>query len=165
MGYNLELYTLAAFGLLCLAYIMIFFLFKRLRFLSRHYQSFTQGKDGASLEGNLQEILGELGQLRAEVEKNRNHMREIMAVMDTAIRGLGVVRFNAFQDTGSDLSFSVAFLDAHKNGVVVSSIYGREETRTYAKPVENGKSFYQLSSEELDAIQSAINSMKVFTAH
>lgn len=63
-----------------------------------------------------------------------------------------IVRFNAFGDTGSDLSFSIALVDEQKSGVVISSIYGREESRTYAKPVSAGASDYPLTEEEQSAI-------------
>ncbi len=61
------------------------------------------------------------------------------------------------------MSFSVALLDGQSNGVVISSIYGREETRTYAKTLENGKSKYELSSEEKEAITKA-REMLLFAA-
>jgi hypothetical protein len=66
-----------------------------------------------------------------------------------------MVRYNAFPDTGSDQSFSVAMLDADGNGLVLSSLYGRTETRTYAKPVQGGKSTYPLSDEETAALLQA----------
>jgi hypothetical protein len=68
---------------------------------------------------------------------------------------LRIVRFNAFEDTGSDLSFAVALLDADYNGVVLSSIFGRNESRTYAKPVVAGQSSYFLTNEEKEALDMA----------
>lgn len=71
------------------------------------------------------------------------------------IQKVGMIRFNAFPDTGSDQSFSVALLDADGNGLVLTSLYGRTETRTYAKPIQGGKSTYPLSDEELGALAQA----------
>ena len=119
-----------------------------------------KGSDGASLEVFLRDLHGEIRSVNREVLENRQRMQEIISVMDTTVRGVGMVRFNAFQDTGSDLSFAVAYLDAQKNGVVISSIYGREETRTYAKPLENGQSAYPLSAEEKEAITRAAASVR-----
>ena len=73
----------------------------------------------------------------------------------THIQKLGVVRFNAFDNTGSDLSFSVALLDAADAGFVLSGIYGREESRVYAKPVLKGESTYLLTKEEKQALDAA----------
>ena len=66
------------------------------------------------------------------------------------------MRYNAFSDTGSNLSYSLAVLDENNNGVVLSSLYGREDNRSYAKPVENGKSTYQLSDEEKDVLEQVM---------
>ncbi|QSO50881.1 DUF4446 family protein [Alicyclobacillus curvatus] len=66
-----------------------------------------------------------------------------------------VTRYNAFSDTGSDLSFSVALVDDTQTGIVMSSIYGREESRTYGKPVVNGQSSYPLTDEEAEVLSVA----------
>jgi len=66
------------------------------------------------------------------------------------------VRFNPFGDTGGDQSFSLAVLDAHDSGYVLSSIHGRQGTRVYVKPIDFGKSKYQLSTEEDQALSQAV---------
>ena len=72
-----------------------------------------------------------------------------------AIQKVGVVRFNAFSNTGSDLSFAVALLDHYDNGVVFSSLFGRNESRIYAKPIRGGESTYLLTEDEKEALQKA----------
>ena len=67
-----------------------------------------------------------------------------------------MVRYNAFSDTGSDLSFTLALLDEQNNGVVLNGIYSREMSNIYAKPITNGNSTYTLSEEERQAIDKAI---------
>ena len=79
------------------------------------------------------------------LEENQQAMRE---QMKGCVQKVKLMRYNAFADTGSDLSYSLSLLDENNNGVVLSSIYGREDNRTYAKPIENGKSTYNLSEEE-----------------
>jgi hypothetical protein len=69
---------------------------------------------------------------------------------------VGLLRYDAFEDVGGRLSFSCALLDEHGNGVVLTSINGRQETRVYAKPVTAGTSSYNLSSEEGEAIRQAM---------
>ena len=68
---------------------------------------------------------------------------------------MGIVRFSAFENQGSDLSFSLALIDDRENGVVLTSLFGRDDSRIYAKPVENGDSVYTLSDEEKKAIAVA----------
>ena len=79
-------------------------------------------------------------------------------ILQTAITHVGVVRFRAFEDMGSDLSYAVALLDAHHNGVILSSIFGREDSRSYVKPIKDGQSSYTLSEEEKQALHEAMQS-------
>jgi Protein of unknown function (DUF4446) len=77
-------------------------------------------------------------------------------MMEGAVRNVGLVRYDAFEDVGGRLSFSCALLDDRGNGVVVTSINGRQDTRVYAKPITEGTSGYNLSVEEEDAIRQAL---------
>ena len=76
--------------------------------------------------------------------------------IEAAVRNVGLVRYDAFEDVGGRLSFSCALLDDKGNGVVVTSINGRQDTRVYAKPVMARKSGYNLSVEEEEAIRQAM---------
>lgn len=71
------------------------------------------------------------------------------------IQKVGIVRFNPFNETGGDHSFSLAVLDANDTGFVITSLHTRERTRSYAKLVVEGKSSHDLSKEELQAIKKA----------
>lgn len=79
-------------------------------------------------------------------------------LIDGSVRHVALLRFDAFEDVGGRLSFSCAMLDDHGSGVVLTSINGRQETRVYAKPVTEGASSYNLSSEEAEAIRQAMAS-------
>ena len=72
-----------------------------------------------------------------------------------ALQRFGLVRYDAFSEMGGQLSFSAAFLDDHGDGLVITSINGRTETRTYAKPVKALGSPHNLSDEEQEAIVTA----------
>jgi len=87
---------------------------------------------------------------------NRLH-RELETLSQQSIQKVGVVRFNPFADTGGDQSFAVALLDAAGNGVVLSSLHGRADTRIFAKVVQAGRSKHALSDEEQDAIRKALS--------
>lgn len=84
--------------------------------------------------------------------------RRLGELSKSAVRHVGVVRFDAFEDMGGRLSFSAALLDAHGDGVVITSINGRQETRCYAKQVRQGTSIHHLSDEERQAIREALES-------
>ncbi|MDQ3493536.1 MAG: DUF4446 family protein [Chloroflexota bacterium] len=72
-----------------------------------------------------------------------------------ALQHVGVVRFNPFDDTGSNQSFALALVDADGNGVVLSSLHSRQQTRVYLKEVIGGQSEAQLSGEETEALRRA----------
>ena len=71
------------------------------------------------------------------------------------VQKVGVVRFQAFEDVGSDLSYCVALLDNNNDGVVITSIFGRNMSTSYAKPVTEGTSKYPFSNEETYAMNKA----------
>ncbi|MCR3920946.1 MAG: DUF4446 family protein [Firmicutes bacterium] len=146
---------IGASALTVILFIFCLILSSRLSNLSKRYREFMTGGNGVSLEGTLINLQGEVQAVRDEIRKNRQQMSLLGTTMTSTLQGIGVVRFNAFQDTGSDLSFAVALLDGNSRGVVMSSIYGREESRMYAKPIQAGTSTYQLSKEEQEALQQA----------
>ena len=114
--------------------------------------------------GNGKDITEDLREYVKRVEKVENTNKEIINYcenldknMESCVQKIGIVRYSAFRDTGSDLSFSLALLDEKNNGVVLNGIYSREMSNIYAKPVENGESTYTLSEEEKQAINKAIS--------
>lgn len=94
------------------------------------------------LEGNLTECIERINPIELKLK----------ASVDRA----ELLRFRAFEDVGSDLSFAIAFLNQEGNGLVLSSIHSREEARMYAKPVIRGQSSYSLSDEEKEVISKAM---------
>jgi hypothetical protein len=106
---------------------------------------------------NRQKIIA----LKSDVAEIKDDRATSKLVMDTAVRNVGMVRFDAFDDVGGKLSFAVALLDSNGDGVVISAINGRQESRSYAKHVRNGDSSYILSAEERDAITKALSNDRV----
>jgi uncharacterized protein YlxW (UPF0749 family) len=98
--------------------------------------------------------------LEGAVRKLAHGERQLGQLAKDAIRHVGVVRFDAFEDMGGRLSFSAALLDAHGDGVVITSINGRQDTRCYAKRVQSGTSIHNLSDEERQAIREALESSR-----
>lgn len=86
---------------------------------------------------------------------NKTDKRQ-QTLIDGSVRHVALLRYDAFEDVGGRLSFSCAMLDDRGSGVVLTSINGRQETRVYAKPIAEGRSSYNLSSEEEEAIRQAL---------
>jgi hypothetical protein len=111
-----------------------------LRRTTRHARRISR-RNPANVPADLEGLRGEVQALRAEAAD--------------ALRHLAVVRYDAFGDMGGHLSWSLALLDDSGNGVVLTSIHGRSEARTYAKNVSGWASEQQLSPEEEEAITHA----------
>ena len=99
-------------------------------------------------EGGVEAVPEDVHGLRQEVAALRREGGD-------ALRHLAVVRYDAFGDMGGHLSWSVALLDDAGDGVVLTSIYGRSDARTYAKSIGGWSCEQQLSPEELEAIEHA----------
>jgi hypothetical protein len=108
------------------------------------------------LRGLLEGQSRQIQRLEAAIRSLSSTDRRQEALIEGAVRHVGLVRYDAFEDVGGRLSFSCALLDDLGNGVVVTSINGRQDTRVYAKPIVEGASQYNLSIEEEEAIRKAL---------
>ena len=104
----------------------------------------------------LKEVLGVLKKLESNIDKISQELAELKKNNKKNLQKVGMVRFNPFREGGGDQSFSVAVLDEDNNGFVITSLYGHDANRIYAKPVANGASSYSLSLEEKEALNKAI---------
>ncbi|MDQ4145891.1 MAG: DUF4446 family protein, partial [Actinomycetota bacterium] len=141
---------------LCVALGLAF----RLRKLRRQYTLLeTPGgeKDIVAVVGQaLQRLRATDGRIDELCEDLSSHVEAARG----ALQHFYIVRYDAFEDMGGRLSFSAALLDDHGDGVVITSINGRTETRTYAKPVRNQRSQHNLSDEEQEAIAGAMGKLE-----
>ena len=150
---NITIVVAALLLIIMLLLVMLLRAAKKVQVLQEKYDYFTKGKENVDIGELLTETLGEVRAGRTEMEKLSTRCADLRVQVQNCVQKVGVVRFNAFDDTGSDLSYSVALLDENNDGVVLSSIFGRDENRCYAKPIKNGKSEYPLSKEEVQALK------------
>lgn len=108
------------------------------------------------LHGILEDQSNRISRLESAVRALAGTDRRLQFDIEGAVRNVGLVRYDAFEDVGGRLSFSCALLDDRGTGVVMTSINGRHDTRVYAKPVSKGHSPYSLSIEEEEAIRKAL---------
>jgi hypothetical protein len=121
-----------------------------------HYNRLTYGISKQSLKEILEVLLKNQESLRTDVNHLRQDLDDLASVGKLHIQKVGLVRFNPFSDTGGSQSFTLALLDGHNNGLVMTSLYARTGNRWYVKEVYGGKGKeYDLSKEEENAIQKA----------
>ena len=126
--------------------------------LRKSYLQFMQRLGNGN---NVDEMLRAYIMAVQKVENQNNEIVSYCKTLENKIsqctQKIGMVRYNAFKDTGSDLSFALALLNEKNDGVVLNGIYARDMSNIYAKPIESGKSKYVLSDEEQEALRKAMN--------
>jgi len=128
--------------------------FKRLAGEIRTHDEIMGGSAGPA-SSRLGGIEAGLASLRGDHERVANRVGELDVLAHTDISRVGFVRYDAFDDTGSELSYALALLNREGTGVVLSSIYSRTDTRTYGKAVEAYRPLANASEEEVRAIALA----------
>ncbi len=144
-------------AILILIILYIYNQFK-LNKIQRNYQIFLNklGKD-TNIEQDIKKYIDKVEAVDKENKELIEYCNRIKNNVQKCIQKVGIVRYTAFKDIGSDLSFALALLDNENSGVVLNGIYSREMSNIYAKPVINGESSYTLSEEEKEAIKKAMN--------
>lgn len=153
--YNTEI-TLTAVLLSVVTLLLWLINFWRTRKIMKKYKILTNGLEGRNFEQLLADHMESVNKALTKTREVESYYRILKKMAERSIQHVGLVRFNAFNNTGSDLSFAIALLDHQGDGIVLSSIFGREESHAYAKPIKQGVSSYNLSNEEKEAINKAM---------
>ena len=131
--------------------------------MTKKYKNFMKKLgNGRNIEEDLENYMYRVDRVEKRNAEIEEFIKLINKDLEKCIQKVGIVRYNAFKDTGSDLSFALALLDENNDGVVLNGIYSREISNIYAKPVEKGKSSYTISEEEQQAINKAVESQEVY---
>ncbi len=123
--------------------------------LFRHINSLVKESKGEMLIKTLDRILKKEGENGKNIEKIFAEIDELREKGLSDFQKIGIVRFNPFNETGGDHSFSIALLDGRDSGLVITGLHTRERTRLYIKSINKAKSEYELSKEEKEAIVKA----------
>lgn len=146
---NIVLLLLVLIAIVIIETIIIIFIHKR-------YINFMKKLgNGNNVDELLKKYIKEVEEIKRDNSEIKNYYTKLDSDLASCIQKVGLVRYNAFRDVGSDLSFAIALLDGNDNGIVFNGIYGSESSNIYAKPIKNKTSNYQLSEEEEYAIDIA----------
>lgn len=142
--------------LVCLVlFVLVIFSLARSSRAEKIFRSFVGDAKVDNVELLLADNSRKIQDIFTEVNLIKQDIKKLEGKFAFAIQYVGIVKYNAFDNVGNNLSFSLALLDQFKNGVIITSIYGRDFTTIYGKPIQYGKSDYQLSDEELEAVDRA----------
>jgi hypothetical protein len=154
--HTLDLLALGAAAGAAVALVLALAAHARIIRLRRGFRA-LEGPDGP--QSVLEAIAGsrrDTADLRQQIATARSELAAARADLADALRHVAVVRYDAFGDMGGRLSFTAALLDDAGDGLVITSIHGRSEARTYAKGIKGGTSEQSLSPEEEQSIQLAL---------
>lgn len=136
---------------------MVIVLFVKLNSMSKKYKIFMKGSDGKDLESSILGRFKEIDQLKSESQYTMEKLNIACDTLLTAYQKIGIVKYDAFQEMGGKLSFSLCLLDDTNNGFILTSMHTREGCYTYIKEIIKGESFVILASEERKALEEAKN--------
>lgn len=153
---KLAIILIAMTILLVLLIILSIVTLVKLSSTKKRYKMLVNGATGEDLENIIADNIAQMNELVVKNNKIDEDYAAMRNLFEKSLQKIAVYRFSAFHDMGGDMSYAVAMLDHNNNGVIFSSIFGRQESCTYVKPVENGISKYPLSEEENKVLQEAM---------
>jgi hypothetical protein len=148
----MEVLMLSIGAVLLIFLVLLIALWVKLNKLRKNYKSMLNGQGTMNIEQILMDIQDKGNKQAERTENMERSILQIQSKMKEMKSNIGIYRYNAFAEGGSDFSFSIAILDDHQSGVVITGIHNREQVYVYAKPMEQGQSKYTLSPEEKEAI-------------
>ena len=136
-------------------FILTIVLFVKFSNMNKKYKKMMKNTNGDDIQSAIIGCVEKIDALRVAKTEHDAKLARLFKEIKYCMQKVAVVRYNAFDNVGSDQSFSIALLDQNNDGFVISGIYTRTGSSTYAKPIKDSVSKHALSSEEIQAIENA----------
>ena len=156
LGIDSDYVVMGLAGLVVLLILLMIINGVRQRKLRKAYEAFMEGSDGKSLEDTL---MDRLNQIDALIESNASNERDIETLYRKSkqnFRKFGLIKYDALQELGGKLSFTLCMLSDQDNGFVMNVVHSREGCYSYVKEIIGGNSIVQLAEEEQQALEAAL---------
>lgn len=124
--------------------------------LNEKYSKFMTGKDGKSLEEAVAKRFSQVDKLIEENKKKTVEIEDIFNNLKISVQKVGIVKYDAFNEMGGKLSFSLAMLNKENSGFIINAMHSREGCYTYIKEIIKGESYIPLGTEEKEALEKAM---------
>lgn len=128
----------------------------QMRKLKKGYKVFMSGKGAKNLEDTLIKRLNQVDALIESNDENKKNIKELFTNMQITYQKMGLIKYDAFNEMGGKLSFSLAMLDKRNNGFIINAMHTREGCYTYIKEIVDENSIIVLSEEEQKALNRAM---------
>lgn len=143
-------------ALLLILLILLIVLLVKYSKIKKRYDKFMKGKNAASLEDDMHGVFEDMKLLKSNTDKNRKDIRILYKNMEKTFQKLGIVKYDAFNQMGGQLSFSLALLDENNDGFIINSVHSSEGCYSYTKEIKGGTSPISLGAEEEKALDIAM---------
>ena len=154
-AYQLEI-LLGVLALAVIELLVIFSLNNRVARTSKLLRQLLTGPTGENLEAQLNRAFGESQQALQQTTQLQEELTRHSAALEGCVQKIGLVRYDAFGDVRGEQSFSLALLDGQSYGIVISALFGRNDSRFFGKSIRAGAADQSLSEEEEDALKMAL---------
>lgn len=161
LGFDSD-YIIIGLAVFCLILLILVIVnMTQMNKLKKRYISFMSGKSAKSLEDTLIARLQQVDRLLSANAENERDIKKLFANMKFTFQKAGLVKYDAFDQMGGKLSFSLALLNESDDGFVLNAVHSREGCYTYVKEIVDGNSVIALAEEEQEALRMAKESNKV----
>lgn len=161
LGFDSD-YIIIGLAVFCLILLILVIVnMTQMNKLKKRYISFMSGKSAKSLEDTLIARLQQVDRLLSANAENERDIKKLFAKMKFTFQKAGLVKYDAFDQMGGKLSFSLALLNESDDGFVLNAVHSREGCYTYVKEIVDGNSVIALAEEEQEALRMAKESNKV----
>ncbi len=141
---------------LLIVLILLIVLLVKYSNIKKRYDKFMKGKNASSLEDDMHGVFEDMKLLKTNTDRNKKDIRILYKNMEKTFQKLGIVKYDAFNQMGGQLSFSLALLDENKDGFIINSVHSSEGCYSYTKEIKNGTSPISLGAEEEQALNIAM---------
>lgn len=141
---------------LLIVLILLIVLLVKYSNIKKRYDKFMKGKNASSLEEDMHGVFEDMKLLKTNTDRNKKDIRILYKNMEKTFQKLGIVKYDAFNQMGGQLSFSLALLDENNDGFIINSVHSSEGCYSYTKEIRNGTSPISLGAEEEQALSIAM---------
>ena len=149
-------YIIALFGLCIILLLFLIVMAFKVKNVKKKYKRFLKGSTGENLESIIYNRFEEIDRLKEDGEEKSKKMQLTTDNLKLAFQKSGIIKYDAFNEMGGKLSFSLALLDAENTGFVINAMHSREGCYTYIKEIIKGESAISLGEEEQKALDKAM---------
>lgn len=155
LGIDPAIFFILLFVLEIILFAFVFYMLANIKKRNRDIKRLLNGKTAGDMEDLILERFAEMDAVKNNSKRLTKEHKEIQETLASCVSKIGLVKYDAFEGMGGSLSFALALMDSHNNGVVLNCMHSREGCFAYAKELIRGESYVVLSDEEKEAIERA----------